>query len=482
MNYVKENLGFSTNKINRKITFKARLNHNASSWNRSSDTTPRFWLEAVSLISVERVGFTSQSLKMENSPYQKEGHRVYDNKMEVKLSDSEAEYLFGNLKENFPYGYKANDRASETKYIVDLMNNDAFQAHYANYWNDNSDKIIPTGPPDHNTYPCIEFETSEIFSTKHNSGNVPAVEGGSVNIEQDTGYKGVTFYETSWNELLCDPKVMDVSVPTGNFIESIQDYAFAITNEEYRGKHMQVDSVNETEYVVRFVEPWPTGTNGLASGIAFKLSETDDGTHHYGGAGVEYSSAYAGAFDHEEITYVVTVASNGTQDVFYLDGVEAPALNFKRGSKYIFDQTDSSNSGHPLYIGNSSLGGDAGDSKNCHVQETADDIMTFSVPMDAPNSLWYQCENHQNMGAGISIADPTFEYPAPGAEYEDFVPGRALRLKFPSSTDETGTYYYYNNNIVEAGGGVYTRDCSSKCPGAVPDKLGVDEGYMIMQQ
>ena len=42
-------------------------------------------------------------------------------------------------------------------------------------------------------------------------------------------------------------------------------------------------------------------------------------------------------------TYVVTVVGG----VFYIDGVSAQS-NFDRGNTYIFDQSDSSNSGHPL--------------------------------------------------------------------------------------------------------------------------------------
>ena len=53
---------------------------------------------------------------------------------------------------------------------------------------------------------------------------------------------------------------------------------------------------------------------------------------------------------------VVTVARNAadTADVFYINGVERPALTLKKGRPYIFNQDDASNesfsaSQHPLF-------------------------------------------------------------------------------------------------------------------------------------
>ena len=46
--------------------------------------------------------------------------------------------------------------------------------------------------------------------------------------------------------------------------------------------------------------------------------------------------------------YTVTVANSGSGNKFYIDGVEAAALTLTKGLTYVFDVSDSSNSGHPF--------------------------------------------------------------------------------------------------------------------------------------
>ena len=53
------------------------------------------------------------------------------------------------------------------------------------------------------------------------------------------------------------------------------------------------------------------------------------------------------------ITYTVTVATGtnqyGTGNKFYLNGTVSPDINLIEGNTYIFDQSDSTNSGHTLF-------------------------------------------------------------------------------------------------------------------------------------
>ena len=107
-----------------------------------------------------------------------------------------------------------------------------------------------------------------------------------------------------------------------------------------------------------------------------------------------------------EKTYTVTVANVGGSNVFVLDGVNYPSISLFRGNTYIFDQSDSSNSGHPLAIKDS-----GGSSYTDGVTATGTPGQsgaktTFEVPSTAPSSLRYYCTVHGNgMGNTIAVTD-----------------------------------------------------------------------------
>ena len=107
----------------------------------------------------------------------------------------------------------------------------------------------------------------------------------------------------------------------------------------------------------------------------------------------------------EVTNYTVTVADNGGNK-FYIDGTSNPTLSLVRGQKYVFDLSDSSNSGHPLvftlsdgttsYTDGVTSVGTAG---------TSGATVTFLVPSDAPASLRYVCSVHgSGMGNTVSTA------------------------------------------------------------------------------
>lgn len=74
-----------------------------------------------------------------------------------------------------------------------------------------------------------------------------------------------------------------------------------------------------------------------------------------------------------------------------------PVLYLHRGTTYIFSNTSHSN--HPLEI-RVSAGGAA---YTNGVSGAGTDTIIFTVPMDAPNTLYYQCTIHSGMGATINI-------------------------------------------------------------------------------
>ena len=99
---------------------------------------------------------------------------------------------------------------------------------------------------------------------------------------------------------------------------------------------------------------------------------------------------------------------------YFLQGddieAESPNLTLFRGGTYKFDQSDSTNSGHPLlfyedegkatqYSTGVTTAGTPGQS-GAYTQ--------IIVASDAPNEIWYQCVTHPNMGWKFTISDREF--------------------------------------------------------------------------
>jgi len=95
----------------------------------------------------------------------------------------------------------------------------------------------------------------------------------------------------------------------------------------------------------------------------------------------------------------------GSSSAYFLDGLESPAITFSGADSsykyyYRFDQSDSTNSGHPLrfyleadkttaYTTGVTTNGTAG-SAGAYTQ--------IAVDANTPNILYYQCSSHANMG------------------------------------------------------------------------------------
>ena len=102
-------------------------------------------------------------------------------------------------------------------------------------------------------------------------------------------------------------------------------------------------------------------------------------------------------------TYAVTVANVGGVNIFRLDGVNNPTIILTRGFTYIFDQSDSSNAGHPLAFKNGSNAYTTGVTVTGTAGQAGAKV-TFVVPDDAPETgLLYYCTTHGNaMGNTIT--------------------------------------------------------------------------------
>jgi len=109
------------------------------------------------------------------------------------------------------------------------------------------------------------------------------------------------------------------------------------------------------------------------------------------------------------ITYAVTVANPGSGNRYYLNGVLQRTVSAIPGNTYKFDQSDGSNSGHPLRLSTTSNG--------THNSGSAytDGVTTAGTPgssgaytqivVDATTvqTLYYYCTNHSNMGGSFNV-------------------------------------------------------------------------------
>jgi len=109
--------------------------------------------------------------------------------------------------------------------------------------------------------------------------------------------------------------------------------------------------------------------------------------------------------DAESVTYTVTVANVGGSNIFLLNGVNNPVITMKRGSTYTFNQSHSSNVGHPLRI-KSDAGGQQTTTNTGTLGTDATVVYQPAYP-SAPSDLRYYCTVHGNaMGNTITMNNP----------------------------------------------------------------------------
>jgi hypothetical protein len=108
-------------------------------------------------------------------------------------------------------------------------------------------------------------------------------------------------------------------------------------------------------------------------------------------------------------TFIVTVSNPGSGNVYYLDGVAAPSINFAQEGTYRFDDSDSSVAGHPLAFSITDDGTHNGGTyyntgtTRYGTPGQPGAYVEIVVARGAPNPLYYFCQNHSGMGGSISV-------------------------------------------------------------------------------
>ena len=153
-------------------------------------------------------------------------------------------------------------------------------------------------------------------------------------------------------------------------------------------------------------------------------------------------------------TYDVTVQSFNGGNVFYIDDIKQQELTMYEGATYRFDQSDSSNAGHPLRFStteNGTHGGGTEYTTGVTVVGTPG-VSGAYVDIDlasgasAPPTLYYYCANHSGMGGKINTPDPLT--PAEPKYYAMFDAENFIIAPTPNEDYDVELHYFYRPNSI----------------------------------
>ena len=162
-------------------------------------------------------------------------------------------------------------------------------------------------------------------------------------------------------------------------------------------------------------------------------------------------------------TFTVTVATktsahryngSGSSNGYVIDGVQAPYITITAGNTYKFDQSDSSNSGHPLafyyesdkttsYTSGVTTSGTAG-SSGAYTQIIATD--------STPTVLFYQCTAHSLMGNTVNFDTRNLT----GFDTADLTEG--TNLYYTDARFDTRLAAKTTDNLTEGSSNLYFSD------------------------
>ena len=136
-------------------------------------------------------------------------------------------------------------------------------------------------------------------------------------------------------------------------------------------------------------------------------------------------------------TKIVKVVNYGGTNNYTIDGIRQNILSLVEGYTYTFDQSDSSNTGHPLMFSVNANGPDYGTGITVTGTPGNPGAATTIVVTAATPALYYYCTNHSGMGGAIGITPLPYVRTSNGTT-ED-VNGLQLLYSIPLTVPNTAT-------------------------------------------
>ena len=259
-------------------------------------------------------------------------------------------------------------------------------------------------------------------------------------------------FRTTFNSLGTD--VGDLSslstTAKGSIILAINEINTSVT-----GTGFTLSDGSTTQTIVTGNTLTVTGSVGVSAAVSATDTLTltlasDISTNVYADVlGAQHNADDSNAYT-EIIVKRITKTSNhiyhgtGSSLGYTLDGIESPFVQFEPGNTYRFNQSDSSNSGHPLrfyldaakntaYTSGVTTNGSGGSSG---------DYTQIVVSTATPQRLYYQCSSHGYMGNLARTSSTSFADTATSA---------ILTVKGGSITDSSGAISFGNENLTTTG-------------------------------
>ena len=132
-----------------------------------------------------------------------------------------------------------------------------------------------------------------------------------------------------------------------------------------------------------------------------KAGEYPNGLEHYIAVGKElgYLSNAGTTPETETIEVSIETNSNGSGNVYVIDGVQKKSLTLSIGTSYAFNHPDA----HPLRFSSTDDGTHGGGNEYMNEVTKSSGVTTIKITADTPTTLYYYCDVHSGMGSDITV-------------------------------------------------------------------------------